>query len=170
MALTLLRHAPLELKYHKRYNGWSDLDIDIDLIDSRKIEPLKDSSFDLIYSSDLRRCSKTLKVIGVEDYILDRRLREVRFKSFVEGKSFEELRELPNYSDEFLSTQESWHRFICDESIEDFYRRIEEFLAELPRSQEILICSHAGTLRAICKILGAKEVSLDYLEFIRIEL
>ncbi len=169
MALTLLRHAPLALKYQYRYNGWSDIDIDISLFDRARVKDLENIDFTRVYSSNLLRCTKTLELIGFDRYIEDIRLKEVRFKSYIEGKSFEEISQLPQYSEDFLKSKESWHNFVCDESLEDFNRRIEEFLKELPRDEEILICSHAGVIKRVVEIFNKEVSKIDYLDFIRID-
>ncbi len=169
MALTLLRHAPLPHLNQERYNGWTDISIDLDNFDHSLVSLLKRQHFDLIYSSDLKRCTQTLQQIGFTDYITDERLREVRFKAHIEGKNFEEITALPSYSESLLETRESWHHYICAESQKAFERRIKSFLTTLPKDKEILICSHAGTLQKIMFFLGYAKNSIDYLEQIRLE-
>ena len=169
MALTLMRHAPLHPKYQKRYNGWTDLSIEPSLFDGKAVEILTRQRFDLIYSSDLQRCTQTLIYMGIEDFKTDERLREVRFKAHIEGKSFKEVSELPNYLEEVIKSDESWHNFICAESQTAFERRIKSFLSELPKEKEILICSHAGTLQKMLTLLGITKEKIDHLEFIRLE-
>lgn len=170
MVLTLLRHGPLAHRHQGRYNGWSDLPIDPTLWDGSAARALQERDFDGIFSSDLRRCTQTLELLGFGDYRSDRRLREVRFKLHIEGKSFDEISRLPDYDPSLLESPRRWHDFVCDESPESFRGRIESFLADLPGTGEILICSHAGTLREMLKILGQEERSLNYCEFTRIVL
>jgi len=169
MALTLLRHAPLHPKYQGRYNGWTDIEIEPSLFDTKAIEILTRQKFDLVYSSDLQRCTQTLAYMGMENFQTDQRLREVRFKAHIEGKNFEEVTQLPSYNESLLEDQNSWHRYICAESRRSFERRIISFLSTLPDDKEILICSHAGTLQKIVYFLGLAKAKIDYLEFIRIE-
>jgi broad specificity phosphatase PhoE len=169
MALTLLRHAPLHPHYQGRYNGWTDLEIDPTRFDAKAVEILTRQKFDLVYSSDLQRCTQTLAYMGIEDVITDERLREVRFKAHIEGKNFEEISRLPSYSESLLENREAWHRYICTESQHSFERRIRSFLSDLPENKEILICSHAGTLQKMLYFLGLSKAKIDYLEWIRIE-
>jgi len=169
MALTLLRHAPLHPHYQGRYNGWTNLEIDPTRFDAKAVEILTHQKFDLVYSSDLQRCTQTLAYMGIEDVITDERLREVRFKAHIEGKNFEEISRLPSYSESLLENTEAWHRYICAESQRSFERRIRSFLKNLPENKEILICSHAGTLQKILYFLGISKTKIDYLEWIRIE-
>jgi broad specificity phosphatase PhoE len=161
MSLTLLRHAPLSEEYHGRYIGHTDLSIDSELF-SPIILP---HTYELIYSSDLCRCTQTLEALGYSDVKTDERLREVAFKKRFEGKSFEEIEKMEEYDPSFLESQESWHTFICEENSEHFHRRIETFLEELPLDKNILICSHAGTIREILSLLKSEPKRLDYLEY-----
>jgi alpha-ribazole phosphatase len=160
MPITLLRHAPIPKGYHGRYLGHTDIPIDYELFTPITL-PQK---YDLIYSSDLNRCTQTLEALGYTDVIPDTRLREVCFKEMFEGKNFEEIERMKEYSPQFLESRESWHTFICEESIENFRGRIQSFLEELPSDQNILICSHAGTLYEMLSLLNSLPKRLDYLE------
>jgi broad specificity phosphatase PhoE len=169
MALTLLRHASLGEKYVKRYNGWSDIEIDSDSFDMKKVSILKDINFDFIYSSDLKRCTQTLDMLEIDDYFTDARLREVRFRDEIEGKSFKEVQKLPSYQADYIEDRERWHNYICEEHPALFEARIKSFLNDLPKEKEILICSHSGTLQKMMALLGYAKQSIDYLEWIRVE-
>ena len=169
MVLTLLRHAPLHPKYQGRYNGWTDLEIEPSLFDAKAVEILTKIPFDHIYSSDLLRCTQTLTYMGIEHYTTDERLREVRFKAHIEGKSFQEITTHPSYDESMLESRERWHNYICAESQQAFERRIRAFLHNLPKEGEILICSHAGTLQKMLYMLGLSKEKIDYLEFVRME-
>jgi alpha-ribazole phosphatase/probable phosphoglycerate mutase len=108
-------------------------------------------------------------MMGISDYITDERLREVRFKEEIEGLNFNEIEQLDSYKTSYVEERESWHDYICEESQEAFETRIQAFLEALPRNQEILICSHAGTLQKMMAMLGYSKANIDYLEWIRIE-
>jgi len=169
MAITLLRHAALAPEYQGRYNGWTDLDIDPNLFEENKIALLTRQKFDIVYSSDLVRCQQTLDMMGKEEYLTDARLREVRFKSEIEGRSFSEIEKLPSYKSKYIEKRKRWHKYTCDETPKEFKVRIKAFLADLDTSKEILICSHAGTILRMLKILGHKKTKIAYLESIRLE-
>lgn len=153
MALILLRHAPPAAEHHGRYNGHTDIPIDPLLFDDTKIEPLAHLHFDRIYTSDLCRCTQTLRRMGIEHFITDPRLREVRFKPDIEGKNFEQIEQMEGYDPRFLETTESWHAFVCDEPLEAFRERVQSFLEELPHDQTVLICTHGGTIAMIGSLL-----------------
>ena len=169
MAITLLRHASLGEKYVDRYNGWTDISIDPILFDEKKISILKNIEFDFIYSSDLLRCTQTLDMMDMDEYFTDARLREVRFRDEIEGKSFKEVQNLPSYKSHYTEERDRWHQYICDEHPALFERRIKSFLKDLPRDKEILVCSHGGTLQKMMVLLGYAKQKVKYLEWIRIE-
>ena len=68
-----------------------------------------------------------------------------------------------------VEEKESWHDYICEETQEAFEARIKDFLEDLPTNQEILICSHGGTLQKMMAILGYAKNKIAYLEHIRID-
>lgn len=166
--ITFLRHAPLALKNQKCYNGHIDLEIDSSLVDFKQIETIQKQKYDLVYSSDLRRCTQTLDLLGFS-YKKDERLREVKFKDEFEGKSFAEISKMPIYDEKYLSTFESWHEFIAQESIEKYKQRVKNFLTTLPKNRDILVCSHGGTIKLIHSLLTnikyeESSYSISYLE------
>lgn len=161
MSLTLLRHAALSTEFHGRYIGHTDIPIDLELFTPIILPQM----YDAIYSSDLSRCTQTLNQLGFDRYKTDERLREVRFKEQFEGKSFEEIEQMEVYNPRFLESQERWHSFVCDESVEDFRERIASFLADLPHEQNILVCAHGGTIAEILSLLNAPIKRLAYLEY-----
>ena len=169
MALTLLRHAALPKENEHRYNGWTNLNIDPSLFDAKKVALISKQKFDLIYSSDLVRCQQTLEMMGIDDYITDERLREVRFKEEIEGLNFNEIEKLDSYKTSYIEERKLWHDYICAESQEAFEARIKSFLEDLPSNKEILICSHGGTLQKMMAMLGYSKNTIAYLEYIRID-
>lgn len=166
MALILLRHAPPAAEYHGCYNGHTDIAIDPALFDETKIEPLLHHRFDRVYASDLRRCTQTLRCMGIEPFRTDPRLREVRFKPSIEGKRFEQIERMEGFDPRCLESIESWHAFVCDEPLEAFRERVRSFLEELPRDETILICSHGGTIGMIRSLLdpAPSHTPLGYLD------
>ncbi len=148
MAITFLRHAPLPIRFQKRYIGRSDISIDRSLFDFDKVKDLVDKRYDLVYASSLKRTAQTLEMMG-KSYIVDSRLDEVEFKDEIEGKSFEEIEKLDSFKSEYLESFESWFGFVCKESINSLKKRVLEFLNELPKDKEILICTHGGVLMGI---------------------
>lgn len=172
MELTLLRHAPLPAVYQGRYIGHTDIGIDDTLFERDKIEHLLNQDFDRIYSSDLVRCTATLEKMGMQSYITDERLREVRFKPSVEGKSFAQIEAMDDFTPDALDSKESWHRLICEESPIMFQSRIEDFLHDLPREEKVLICAHGGTIGMILSVIvpDHSDMPLGYLDTVTVSL
>lgn len=172
MALILLRHAPPPREYHRCYLGHTDVAIDAALFDETKIAPLLDERFDRIISSDLLRCTQTLDAIGLYGYSVDPRLREVRFRTSFEGKTFEQIEQTKGYDPAVLDSQERWHDFVCDESREEFRNRIASFLSELDPALNVLVCTHGGTIKTVLSLLNQPELhrAPDYLDYVRVPL
>lgn len=147
-SITLLRHAALPLKYQKRYIGHSDISIDLSLTDISKLDFIKNSTYDIVYSSDLLRCMQTLDLINIS-YLKDSRIREVKFKDKFEAKSYNEIENMDCFEKKYLDSMTLWHEYVCEESFIKFKNRINEFINELPKNKNILICSHAGALKMI---------------------
>lgn len=154
MELTLLRHASPHEKFHGCYNGHTDIPIDIARFEHDKIQPLLRRHFDCIYSSDLQRCTATLETMGITAFTPDHRLREVRFKSSIEGKTFAQIEATEGFDPRVLESKETWHHYVCDEPLPSFRTRIERFLNELPKEGNILVCAHGGTIAMILSLLN----------------
>lgn len=162
--ITLLRHAPLPLQYQKKYIGHSNIDIDLSLVDKEKIKKLSKTQYDLYYSSDLIRCENTLKLITNQTFTTTKNLREVKFKDFIEGKSFDDISKLTEYDSKFLDTEDSWHTFVCHESKIKFQKRLIDCITALPKDKNILICTHAGVIKELAFVLSKKQITkIDYL-------
>lgn len=170
--ITLLRHAALPLEYQKRYIGHSDIEIDLSLTDISKLDEIKNRKYDLIFSSDLKRCTQTLDLFNC-DYIIDKRLREIEFKEKFEKLNFSEVEKTKEFKKEYLDSTSVWHEFICKESLEDFEKRVEGFIKELAKDKNILICSHGGAIRMLYSKLLNKNyeklfLDINYLEYVDI--
>jgi alpha-ribazole phosphatase/probable phosphoglycerate mutase len=167
MELTLLRHGALGREHHDRYNGHTDISIDEGLFEAHKAASLFQHPFDQIYSSDLSRCTQTLHLLGFDHFIPDARLREVCFKPQFEGKTFVDIEKMSEYDPHFLDSMESWHHFVCKESLQAFRKRLQNFLTELPLHGTVLICTHAGVIREILAFFHPEEKleTLGYLEY-----
>ncbi len=169
LGLTLLRHAAVAKQLQGTCLGWNDVSIEVALFEAFKVAKLKEKAFDIVISSDLLRCQQTLKKIG-KSFTLNPSLREVKFNSEIEGKRFTEIEKLESYDKRYLESESSWHNYICKESQIDFTTRLKTFLNTLPKDKEILLCSHAGSIKVMMGILGQKEEQLNYLEYRRYEL
>jgi len=172
MALILLRHASPPVHCQNRYWGHTDISIDPDLFDQAKLDSLRYERFDRVYTSDLLRCTETLEAMGHTDFIREPRLREVRFKPEIEGKTFAEIERMEEFSPAYLESSHTWHQFICDEPEKAFHKRIQSFFDELDPNKHLLICSHAGTINAILSLLQPDQppAAPGYLDYVRVSL
>lgn len=168
-SITLLRHAAVTKELQGCYLGWSDVNIEEQLFDETKAATLRETHFDIIISSDLMRCTQTLDKLD-KVFTIDKRLREVKFKAKIEGKRFSDIEKLQSYHPLYLESETTWHTYICEETQVLFHKRIEDFLATLPKDKEILICTHAGSIKVMMDILGKKVETLKYLEYRTYEL
>jgi broad specificity phosphatase PhoE len=170
MALTLLRHSALHPSLQRRFNGWTDIPPEPSLFKPENYEILHRISFDAVYTSDLIRCVRTLEMANITSYITDARLREVRFKAHIEGKTFRDVEKMKGYDDSLLNDPRSWHAFVCAESYEYFEKRIAAFLDSIDMCKEILVCTHGGVMATAMRLLGLPNTEpFEYGEFIRIE-
>jgi len=172
MHLTLLRHSKVEPRYEGCFNGWSDVGIDKSFSVKNTKEILKSKEFDKIYSSTLKRTYETLLLLGYDRFIKDSRIKEVRFSNLVEGKRFEEFKEVvPKRA---FEDKKAWIEFLCQESMSEFRERVESFLKDL-EGKHILVCSHSGTIKMIESIILKKDFEdivfekIDYLEVRELE-
>ena len=152
MAITLLRHAALPQEFQKCYIGHSDIEIDFNLFDVEKVIEINAKNYDLVFCSDLIRTQTTLELLG-KSFLIDSRLKEVKFRDKFETMNFHEIEQHKDFDPKYLDDYLSWHDFICEESLDDFQTRVEDFLYHLPLKKDILICSHAGVIKMIYSIL-----------------
>jgi broad specificity phosphatase PhoE len=168
MTLYLLRHAQVQNDYKNCYNGW--IDVDIELFNTQ-IKDIQNISFERVISSTLQRCKHTLDYLGYTNYEVDERIKEIKFKSFIEGKSFAQINP-PSFA---LKDMQSWYNYTCDESINSFRERVNSFLKTL-HGENILICTHAGTIRMILSIIHNEDFldqfdkNIDYLDLIKVSI
>lgn len=149
MNIYLIRHTTPDIELVYCY-GQSDLDIkdtfesEVDRIKSilPKFDNLK------IFSSPLKRCVKLAKALGLGDVHFDDRLKELDYGDW-EMKRWEDIDKeaLDYFVEDFVSRQvpggESYQQ-MCD--------RVMVFLNRLIKkneSENIILVSHGGTIRAI---------------------
>lgn len=161
MKIALLRHAEVEKDYHKRYNGHIDIGLSKQgLSDANKLaEYFKESRFDGVYCSDLRRARLTLKPFAqVKSAVYTKKLREKSWGRH-EGMSFDEiLAEGELEYREFLQ----WINDLDGEDYESYVERIRAFFLEelLEKElQSVLVVTHAGVIRVLISIV--KSISLE---------
>lgn len=157
VSVTLLRHGLTKANQEKRYIGWTDASL-LEEATQVGLYRILDAPFDAIYSSDLKRCIQTARLIApLQCPIEDHRLREMNFGLW-EGKTYEDLKNHRHYQkwidnpfdtvppdgESFLNFEsrvmECWHD-ILKECIQQKYRNL-------------LLVSHGGPIRLLLTALS----------------
>ncbi len=137
----IVRHGETNDNVIGRYAGRIDVELNEKGIKQAKElkEKLKDISFDLVFSSPLKRAYKTASIITNNEIIKDNRLIE-RDNGSLEGKLKSEIKEKIDFNDP------NEKRFNI-ENIIVFRKRINSFLEEILnkyRGKNVLVVTHAG--------------------------
>ena len=160
--LLLVRHGNTTLNNALRF--WGKTDIELSAEGIRQAEQLRDRlasrRIDAAYASNLRRAHLTAEIIASSHHLgitTCAELNELNF-GWVEGLTFEEIKQLHPELAEVLSNWSAHPKFPGGESLDELNNRLQKFLARLKQHQPeetILIVAHAGTLRLIiCNLLG----------------
>lgn len=154
MKLITVRHGSSKANDLGVGAGWTDVELsDEGLKQAEKVaERLKDEKIDVIYSSDLKRASRTAEKIAKFhdcELILDERLREQN-KGKYEGVPAEKL------WDDFRASGEDILEWIPEdgESMGSVKKRVMDFLNEVERrykNKTVLIVSHGGPIGIISR-------------------
>lgn len=139
--LTLVRHAKTQGNVERKYVGWTDEGI----IESEL--PIIDSTVQIVYGSDLKRCEQTAK--QYYPHATFHRIpafRETNFGDF-EMKTYEDLKE-----------DEVYRAWIDDplqvappngESFQTFQQRVEMGISEITEAEKCAMVLHGGTIRIL---------------------
>jgi len=159
--LLLVRHGETELKSSERYWGYTD--VKLGALGMEQVEKLRDllatRKIDIIFSSNLKRASKTAEVIASRhnaEIIICSELSEVNFGD-IEGLTFNEA------AQRYPEVVKSWIdgnselKYPGGESLREFAERVTSFtrrLKNMAPEQTALIAAHSGTLRLlICHLM-----------------
>lgn len=174
MIITLVRHGEVDEAYHRCYNGHNDISLSQQGREEAQqlAQLLKESSFDAIYSSDLRRCQETLSPIldqlqpsysnalkrEVSPIIFTEQLREKSWGRH-EGMTFDAI-----VKEEGLEYHdfEQWIHALDGEDYEVYMQRIKTFFRQtLPKTgyNRVLVMTHAGVIRLLIHLL--ENISLQ---------
>lgn len=149
MNIFVVRHGQTEWNVMKKMQGSADIELNEKGLSqaSNTADMLKDSAFDIIFCSPLKRARQTAKIINDDrglNIVFDERLRERNYGEF-EGTSKSSF----DYN-EFWSYQKNV-KYKKAENVQDFFRRIYSFLDDITSKEynNILIVCHAGVEKAI---------------------
>lgn len=161
MQITLVRHAEIEEKYHRCYNGAIDIDLsDKGVIQAKELAKYLDTqSYDAVFCSDLIRAKKTLEhSIHSKNAIYTPHLREKSWGKH-EGMSFDAI--IKQGEIEYIDFMQ-WIEALDGELYFEYIQRIKDFFFEyLPshNKQNVLIITHAGVIRVLIALV--QELSLE---------
>lgn len=152
VSITLLRHGITKENKERKYIGWMDVGLDEDALKSGCAAKL-DRSFDVIYTSDLKRCKETAELVTCSKAIIkDQRLREINFGLW-EGKTYQELKNIQLYQKWLIAPFET--DLPEGEVFLQFKKRVlqcwREIIAQFGQKQNrnILIVTHGGPIRLL---------------------
>ena len=154
MRLITVRHGESTSNLSWVTAGWMDVELTREgLKQAEKVaERLKDEKIDAIYSSDLKRASKTAEEIAKYhdcEFILDKRLREQKkgkYEGESGGKMWDDMRD--SGEDILEWTPEG------GESMGSVKERVMNFLNEIEKKHKdktVLVVSHGGALAVISR-------------------
>lgn len=168
MKIYIIRHGETEWNNLRKLQGRSDTELNEVGIQLAEItaEALKDISFNIAYTSPLKRAYKTAEIIvGDRDIPLipDERIQEVSFGAYEGLGCSKDNYEIPDPEFEyFFQAPEKYVAKNGAESIEDLCKRTTEFLREITSNPEledktVLIATHGAALKGLLSSVGNKE-------------
>jgi len=160
--LYLIRHGETDLNKQRILQGQSDFELNAygrELAEKTR-EGLRDTEFDLVFSSPLKRAKETAEIIisGREPqplFIEDKRIQEISFGEFEGLCCGKEHYNIPdkdfNY---FFQAPEKYRVPKGGESFEEIIARTGEFLKEITGKPEyadktVLVSTHGCALKAL---------------------
>jgi len=161
MKITLIRHAEVDVAYHRCYNGHIDIGLSSKGEEEARhlAERLQDEIYDGVFCSDLKRCKQTLDAFELKvKPVYTRALREKSWGRH-EGMSFDAI----IASEAFVYEDfEQWINALDGEEYAAYIKRIEVFFTGfLPANpyEHVLVMTHAGVIRVLMHIL--QNISLE---------
>lgn len=152
----LVRHGETDANVEKKYCGQTDVDLNHKgLRDAASIaKVLKNTTFDSIVSSDLKRTLKTAELINAYHHLeieLIPEFREINFGKF-ENLTFEEIGlQYPEEKEKMIKEKINYN-FLEGESLKALHKRVVGAFNKLLKEKEnedLLIVSHGGVIRMI---------------------
>ena len=156
--IIFIRHGETDFNRARLYFGHLDPDLNKTGVEQlRKTKILfekREKMPDVVFSSDLKRCSQSMEILEIDEgieKILSKEFREISFGIF-EGKTYEEIKnEYPEETERMIN---DWRNFKADkgESLKDVMIRTVKKMDEIIekyKNKKILIVAHAGVIQAL---------------------
>ena len=171
--LLLVRHGETDWNREGRYQGRTDVELnEVGIQQAHRLaQRLSSERISAVYSSDLKRATRTASIIvalhNVEVTFCED-LRELDMGEF-EGKALEKIK------DQYMALEQRWRQGDWSvgapggETLDQMRERIDNFIAEIKERRKegtILVVAHGGALRTlICRLVG-----IDYQYWWRMQL
>lgn len=146
MKVYIVRHGEVPHNVLKKYNNENEDLTNNGIMQAEKLKTkIQDIDYDIIISSPLIRAQHTAEIINIKknDIVIDDRLEE-RNPGSLSGQSLE-----------VTNREEYWNYYTdiqygTSENIQEFFKRIYEFLDELKikNYENVLIVAHSGVSKA----------------------
>lgn len=151
MELWVIRHASTLWNETARYQGHTDLVLsEKGRADAATWSFARGVVFDAVYASSLARARETAAIVAVGSQIQETPdLREMSLGTW-EGRTHAEVQAELGREELELEWKGLDHRAPGGESLRDVMRRLERWLASVPRGPgRALVVSHKGTMQAL---------------------
>lgn len=160
MKIFFIRHGETDWNIVKRLQGATDIPLNENGETLAKVtsEALKDISFDVIFTSPLKRAYRTAELVRGERNIpilIDDRIREICFGDYEGLVSKSEGYSIPDPDFKFFFTKTDCYKTPPNgEPIASLLERTKAFLDELKQREDlkdktILVSSHGAAVRAL---------------------
>jgi broad specificity phosphatase PhoE len=149
LEIWFIRHAETDWNAQARWQGHSDPDLSPRGQEQcrRLAARLAPVAFDAVYSSDLARARSTASLaLPHQPALLDSRLRELHM-GLLEGNTWEELAPQVRAEAEAFWGDPFGRRLPGGEGLADLSRRLQSWMAELPRAGRVAAFTHGGVIR-----------------------
>lgn len=164
-----VRHGETDYNKRKLFFGHSDPELNEtgkeQLRRTKKLIDKQMEEIDIVFSSDLKRCTQSLEILELDrniEKIMEMDFRELNFGIF-EGKTFEEIK--LEFPEKVAEMQKNWKTFKAEngESLEELEVRVARKLDEViekHRGKKILIVSHAGVIQTAISHYLIQDIGL----------
>ena len=174
--LALVRHGESLWNALGQWTGWTDIDLsDNGREEARKAaHVLKEISFHVAHTSDLRRAQETLEIIlkelRLEIPVKKHHAIKERNYGSLTGKNKWKIKE--EYGEEqFMLWRRSWDHPVPEgESLKDVHSRVvpyykKRILPDLKKGKHVLVAAHGNSIRALVKHLeNISDTDIPHLE------
>lgn len=150
LRITLVRHGETDSNRNKKYLGWTDVELNEKGIAEAEMvrDKLRDTKFDFVISSPLKRAKATAKIIRDTNIIYEDALKEINFGLW-DNLSYKEIKD--KYPDECEKWSSDWKSFVFPqgEGPKEMYTRVSNFMNKLKGMEgSISIVTHGGIIRS----------------------